>query len=53
MVKQDVTILNKIIYKYARITNPEDNQPEQIKKIFPDISPVKKRRYCGYQNSPW
>ncbi|CAG0976834.1 MAG: ferredoxin [Candidatus Methanoperedens nitroreducens] len=42
MVKQDVTILNKIIYKYARITNPEDNQPEQIKKIFPDISPVKK-----------
>ncbi|MDL5502989.1 MAG: DUF362 domain-containing protein, partial [Candidatus Methanoperedens sp.] len=42
IVKQDVTVLNKIIFKDARITNPEDNQPEQIKKIFPDISPVKK-----------
>lgn len=30
-----------IIFKDARITKPEDNQPEQIKRIFPDISPVK------------
>lgn len=34
--------MNKIIYKDARIKQPQDNQPEQIKKIFPDISPVRK-----------
>ncbi len=32
----------EIIYKDAKLTKPEDNQPEQIKKIFPRISPVKK-----------
>jgi len=32
--------LSEIIFKGAKITKPEDNQPEQIKKIFPDISPV-------------
>jgi uncharacterized protein len=35
-------VLNKIIFKDARITQPQENQPEQIKKIFPEISPVKK-----------
>jgi len=35
-------VLNKIIFKDARITGPQENQPEQIKKIFPEISPVKK-----------
>jgi uncharacterized Fe-S center protein len=34
--------MNKIIFKDARITQPQENQPEQIKKIFPEISPVKK-----------
>ncbi len=34
--------LSKIIFKDAKITRPDDNQPEQIKKIFPHISPVKK-----------
>jgi uncharacterized Fe-S center protein len=33
--------LNKIIFKDARVTKPQDNQPEQINKIFPEISPVK------------
>ncbi len=33
-------ILTRIIFKNARIAKPEDNQPEQIKKIFPEISPV-------------
>ncbi len=33
--------MKKIIFKDARISKPEDNQPEQIKKIFPEISPVK------------
>lgn len=33
--------LSKIIFKSAKITRPEDNQPEQIKKIFPYISPLK------------
>jgi uncharacterized Fe-S center protein len=33
-------VLNEIIFKDAKITNPGDNQPEQIKKIFPHISPV-------------
>src|SRR4030066_95282 len=35
-------VLSKIIFKDARITGPQENQPEQIKKIFPEISPVKK-----------
>ncbi len=34
--------LSNIIFKDAKITKPEDNQPEQIKKIFPYISPVEK-----------
>ncbi len=34
-------VLNKIIFKDARIAQPQENQPEQIKKIFPEISPVK------------
>ncbi len=34
--------LSEIIFKDAKITKPEDNQPEQIKKIFPEISPVRK-----------
>lgn len=33
--------MNKIIFKDARITKPQDNQPEQVKRIFPEISPVK------------
>lgn len=33
-------ILNEIIFKDAKITKPEDNQPEQIKRIFPHILPV-------------
>lgn len=33
-------VLNEIIFKDAKITKPEDNQPEQIKRIFPHISPV-------------
>ncbi|MCE8423065.1 MAG: DUF362 domain-containing protein [Candidatus Methanoperedens sp.] len=32
----------EIIFKDAKITRPQDNQPEQIKKLFPHISPVKK-----------
>ncbi len=32
---------NEIIFKDARITKPEDNQPEQIKRIFPHISHVR------------
>jgi len=32
----------QIIFKDAKITNSNDNQPEQIKKIFHHISPVKK-----------
>jgi uncharacterized Fe-S center protein len=34
-------VLNKIIFKDARSTQPQENQPEQIKKIFSEISPVK------------
>lgn len=34
-------VLNEIIFKDANITKPEDSQPEQIKRIFPLISPVK------------
>jgi len=33
--------LNKIIFKDARVTKPQDNQVEQVKRIFPEISPVK------------
>ncbi len=33
--------MSKVIFKDARITKPEDNQPEQIKNIFPAISPVR------------
>jgi uncharacterized Fe-S center protein len=33
--------LNKIIFKDARITKPQDSQVEQVKRIFPEISPVK------------
>lgn len=35
-------LLNEIIFKDAKITVPEDNQPEQVKKMFPHISPVRK-----------
>lgn len=31
----------EVIFKDAKITKLEDNQPEQIKKIFPRISPVR------------
>jgi len=41
-IKQEVTLLNKIIFKDARVTRPQDNQIEQIKNLFPVISPVKK-----------
>ncbi|MCZ7357117.1 MAG: DUF362 domain-containing protein [Candidatus Methanoperedens sp.] len=34
--------MNEIIFKDAKVTKPEDNQPEQVKKIFSRISPVKK-----------
>ncbi len=34
--------MNKIIFKDANITKPQDNQPEQIKRLFPHISPVEK-----------
>lgn len=33
--------MNKIIFKDAKITKPQDNQLEQVKKIFPEISPVR------------
>lgn len=33
--------MNKIFFKDARVTKPQDNQVEQVKKIFPEISPVK------------
>jgi uncharacterized Fe-S center protein len=33
--------LNEIIFKDAKITKHEDNQPGQIKKFFPYISPVR------------
>ena len=33
--------MSKIIFKNAKTTKPEDNQPEQIKRIFPQISPVR------------
>ncbi len=32
--------MNEIIFKSAKITRPEDNQIEQIKSLFPLISPV-------------
>ncbi len=32
--------MNEIIFKDAKITKPQDNQIEQIKRIFPHISPV-------------
>ncbi len=34
--------MSEIIFKDAKITRPEDNQVEQIKKIFPHVSPVEK-----------
>ena len=34
-------LLSEIIYRDANITRPEDNQPAQVKDIFPYISPVK------------
>ncbi len=37
-----VMIMSDVFFKNAKITKPEDAQPEQIKKIFPHISPVKK-----------
>ncbi len=33
--------MSNIIFKSAKITRPEDNQVEQIKSIFPHISPVR------------
>ncbi len=35
-------VLNEIIFKDAKVTKPEYNQPEQIKRIFPRVSPVRK-----------
>ncbi len=34
-------MLSEIVFKSAKITRPEDNQIEQIKSIFPLISPVR------------
>ncbi len=34
--------MSEIIFKDAKITKPEDNQVEQVKKIFPYVSPVEK-----------
>ncbi len=34
--------MSYVFFKNAKITRPEDAQPEQIKKIFPHISPVRK-----------
>lgn len=34
--------MNNIIFKDARVSEPQDNQTEQIKKLFPEISPVRK-----------
>jgi uncharacterized Fe-S center protein len=34
-------ILSEVIFKDAKIIKSDDNQPEQIKRIFPHISPVK------------
>jgi len=36
-----VIILSKVIYKDAKLAGPKDNQPEQIKRLFPEISPVR------------
>ncbi len=33
--------MNEIIFKDAKITKRQDNQPQQIKSIFPRISPVR------------
>ena len=33
--------MSKVIFKDAKLAGPKENQPEQIKKIFPDISPVR------------
>lgn len=33
--------MSEVIFKDAKITKSDDNQPEQIKRIFPHISPVK------------
>jgi hypothetical protein len=37
-----VNFLSEIIYRDAKITRPQDSQPQQVKDIFPHISPVKK-----------
>ncbi len=34
--------MSDVFFKNAKIMKPEDAQPEQIKKIFPHISPVRK-----------
>ncbi len=34
--------MSEVIFKSAKVTRPEDNQIEQIKSIFPHISPVKR-----------
>ena len=34
-------VLSDVLFQNAKITKPQDNQPEQIKRIFPQISPVK------------
>src|SRR3989304_4563231 len=34
-------VLSGVLFQNAKITKPQDNQPEQIKRIFPQISPVK------------
>ncbi len=34
--------MSDVLFQNAKITRPEDAQPEQVKRIFPHISPVEK-----------
>src|SRR3989337_831542 len=40
--KKGVILMTEVFFKNAKITKPEDAQPELIKRIFPQISPVRK-----------
>lgn len=44
--------MSKIIFKDSKVIKPDDNQPEQIKKIFPHISPVKKGEIVAIKIHP-
>ena len=44
--------MSDVFFKNAKITKPEDAQPEQIKKIFPHISPVRKRDIVAIKIHP-